>query len=291
MPVSCRACAQTPLCTSLQAQPPMKTRARCWGVAAQVKELGRGQFGSVWLARWLGVDVAVKELHSMSDAKSNAEMRKVGATEVPLPPCWLPTTTNVRESQPCAKRGGRLRPACVAAGPRCLHMEQDDHRDWAKTGHAQQRCSSPGPGLPSNCSAYGVHGSNTAAIAWLKRGGCPQEAGTLMDLSHPCVIAFYGIIVGQESPGTVIEYVRGSSLKSGLQSLGKQGKVTARFKVAIALQAARGETSLRLRLGRSCCSQAQPHVCLLRGWCQTPPSWVAERQRGSLPAEPGLGVV
>ena len=47
------------------------------GLSEQVKELGRGQFGSVWLARWLGVDVAVKELHSMSDAKSNAEMVKV----------------------------------------------------------------------------------------------------------------------------------------------------------------------------------------------------------------------
>ena len=33
----------------------------------------------MWLARWLGVDVAVKELHSMSDAKSNAEMVKVKA--------------------------------------------------------------------------------------------------------------------------------------------------------------------------------------------------------------------
>ena len=52
-------------------------RGRGW----QVKELGRGQFGSVWLARWLGVDVAVKELHSMSDAKSNAEMIKVGTLD------------------------------------------------------------------------------------------------------------------------------------------------------------------------------------------------------------------
>lgn len=43
----------------------------------QVKELGRGQFGSVLLARWLGVDVAVKELRNSADAHSNAEMLRV----------------------------------------------------------------------------------------------------------------------------------------------------------------------------------------------------------------------
>ena len=62
----------------------------------------------------------------------------------------------------------------------------------------------------------------------------------LASLCHPCVIAMYGVVVGQESPGTVLEYVRGSSLKSALQNLGKQGKVTPRLKTAVALQAARG---------------------------------------------------
>ena len=62
----------------------------------------------------------------------------------------------------------------------------------------------------------------------------------LASLCHPCVIAMYGIVVGQESPGTVLEYVRGSSLKSALGNLGKQGKVTPRLKAAVALQAARG---------------------------------------------------
>ena len=45
----------------------------------QVKELGRGQFGSVWLARWLGVEVAVKELRDVSDSRGNAEMLRVRA--------------------------------------------------------------------------------------------------------------------------------------------------------------------------------------------------------------------
>lgn len=40
----------------------------------QVQELGRGQFGSVWLARWHGVTVAVKELHAAANARSSREM-------------------------------------------------------------------------------------------------------------------------------------------------------------------------------------------------------------------------
>ena len=40
----------------------------------KVKELGRGQFGSVWLSRWLGVEVAVKELHTANSMQSSAEM-------------------------------------------------------------------------------------------------------------------------------------------------------------------------------------------------------------------------
>ena len=37
-------------------------------------ELGRGQFGSVWLARWHGVEVALKELHGANSARSREEM-------------------------------------------------------------------------------------------------------------------------------------------------------------------------------------------------------------------------
>jgi serine/threonine protein kinase len=39
----------------------------------KVKELGRGQFGSVWLGRWLGIQVAMKELHS-SDGRSRQDL-------------------------------------------------------------------------------------------------------------------------------------------------------------------------------------------------------------------------
>ena len=47
----------------------------------------------------------------------------------------------------------------------------------------------------------------------------------------------------QESPASVLEYVRGSSLRSGLQKL-KQYRIPndRRVRAAIALQAARGNT-------------------------------------------------
>ena len=32
-------------------------------ICVQMHELGRGQFGRVWLARWKGMEVVVKELH------------------------------------------------------------------------------------------------------------------------------------------------------------------------------------------------------------------------------------
>ncbi|DBA94196.1 hypothetical protein WJX77_007431 [Trebouxia sp. C0004] len=116
----------------------------------KIKELGRGQFGSVWLCRWLGVEVAVKELHATNSVQSNAEM-------------------------------------------------------------------------------FG-------------------EAETLNSLRHPCIIAFYGVVVNQESPASVLEYVRGSSLRSGLQKL-KQYRIPndRRVRAAIALQAARGMEYLHSR--------------------------------------------
>ncbi|KAK9804337.1 hypothetical protein WJX72_008076 [[Myrmecia] bisecta] len=115
----------------------------------KVKELGRGQFGSVWLCRWLGVEVAVKELHTTSNSHSSAEML--------------------------------------------------------------------------------------------------QEAETLAFLRHPCVIGFYGVVVNQESPATVIEYVRGSSLRSGLTKLKQHKVLSKRVRAAIALQAARGMEYLHSR--------------------------------------------
>lgn len=47
----------------------------CHAIACdQVAELGRGQFGSVWLARWHGVEVALKELHGANSPRSREEM-------------------------------------------------------------------------------------------------------------------------------------------------------------------------------------------------------------------------
>lgn len=44
----------------------------------------------------------------------------------------------------------------------------------------------------------------------------------------------------QGSPASVLEYVEGSSLRSGLQRLAAAGPVSGRLRAAIALQVARG---------------------------------------------------
>jgi hypothetical protein len=41
----------------------------------QIKELGRGCFGSVWLVKWRGVEVAVKEMLQCGQDTSPAEVR------------------------------------------------------------------------------------------------------------------------------------------------------------------------------------------------------------------------
>lgn len=48
----------------------------------------------------------------------------------------------------------------------------------------------------------------------------------------------------QGSPASVLEYVEGSSLRSGLQRLAAAGPVSGRLRTAIALQAARGVSTL-----------------------------------------------
>lgn len=53
------------------------------------------------------------------------------------------------------------------------------------------------------------------------------ECESLASLRHPCIIAFYGIVVSPEALGTVLEYMRHGSLRSGLQKLAKQVKVRA----------------------------------------------------------------
>ena len=48
--------------------------------APKVHELGRGQFGRVWLAHWKGVEVAIKELHRGGDARARADMLREAQT-------------------------------------------------------------------------------------------------------------------------------------------------------------------------------------------------------------------
>lgn len=86
--------------------------------------------------------------------------------------------------------------------------------------------------------------SASQAHAWL------QEAELLASLCHPCIITLYGVAVGQESACPVLEYVRGSSLRTGLQQLRAQGSATPWLRCAIALQAARGACIL---LPQCCC--------------------------------------
>lgn len=43
-------------------------------ICMQMHELGRGQFGRVWLARWKGVEVAMKELHRGNSLRARQDM-------------------------------------------------------------------------------------------------------------------------------------------------------------------------------------------------------------------------
>jgi serine/threonine protein kinase len=49
-----------------------------------------------------------------------------------------------------------------------------------------------------------------------------SEAEKLASMRHPCVVAFYGIVVQPGSYATVLEYVRNGSLRSGLGRIKKQ---------------------------------------------------------------------
>ncbi|KAK9805014.1 hypothetical protein WJX73_001566 [Symbiochloris irregularis] len=115
----------------------------------KVKELGRGQFGTVLLARWLGVEVAVKQLLQSGDEKASAELLR--------------------------------------------------------------------------------------------------EAELLASLCHPCITQVYGVMLGPEGLATVMEFVRGGSLRNCLQQIKAKGSCPATLKCAIALKAARGLEYLHTR--------------------------------------------
>ncbi len=67
-----------------------------------------------------------------------------------------------------------------------------------------------------------------------------EEAQRLAALRHPCVITLYGIVAELGSCAMAVEFMRGGSLKAGLQQLKAQGRSDLRVKTGIALQAARG---------------------------------------------------
>lgn len=56
-----------------QATLPQQIQQIPWDDLVKVRELGRGQFASVWLAHWRGVPVALKEMHA-TDQRSRDEM-------------------------------------------------------------------------------------------------------------------------------------------------------------------------------------------------------------------------
>eukprot|EP00210_Caulerpa_lentillifera_P004364 g4162.t1 len=74
-----------------------------------------------------------------------------------------------------------------------------------------------------------------------------QEAKTLLFLSHPCVLSFYGIVADGPSPGLVVEYLMHCSLKSQLEKMKGEETETKKFKIAVALQAALGMDFLHYR--------------------------------------------
>jgi serine/threonine protein kinase len=104
---------------------------------AQVKELGRGCFGSVWLAKWRGVEVALKEV---------------------------------------------LNPSAT----------------------------------------------DTAAMDVF------AEAEKLASLQHPCVMAFYGVVISPGNCATIAEYICHGSLRSGLTKVKRKVSMGQRGMGAVA---------------------------------------------------------
>jgi hypothetical protein len=159
--------------------------------ACQVKELGRGCFGSVWLAKWRGVEVALKEmLHQVRLSSS---------------PRLLPVVRLLE-----AARTAGLELGTHAHPGRAWHVAlswQRSRRAGATANAATRRFAGAVPHIQGN-------DTNPAEVF--------SEAEKLASLRHPCVMAFYGIVTSPEAYATVTEYVCHGSLRGGLMKIKKK---------------------------------------------------------------------
>lgn len=170
----------------------------------QVRELGRGCFGSVWLARWRGVEVALKEL--LDQGATDCAPAEVGRGRVCISSCmWC---ANGMCDRVVVLKGGaceagtehfpfgcRQRPSVTDTR---FSAKLQDEAGRHMTRHHHYRITPVKP-----CQVF-------------------SEAERLASLRHPCVIAFYGIVAVPGCYATVVEYMRMGSLKSGLTRLRKQ---------------------------------------------------------------------
>lgn len=145
----------------------------------QVKELGRGCFGSVWLARWRGVEVALKELHTVTDTQQQ----------------------EVRVGHSCDAHAS-MRALCMCA--LCMHAVSCMLMRTLLLPHAlgvpmpRRELALPGrrAGQDASCavwlrSTFGICVDGTHLVSWHLMQVF-YEAERLAALRHPCILSFYG---------------------------------------------------------------------------------------------------
>jgi hypothetical protein len=205
-------------------------RRRCQPAAAggcctgcsQVKELGRGCFGSVWLAKWRGVEVAIKEMLQSGADASPEEVRagRAACTCLPLHPAAVP----YQAAEPLARSCG---PGLAAR--RCTARR----RSWPA-------CGTPAwwPSTASWCSRAAMPRCSSTcatapcAVAWRaskSRCGSPGGASLLGQLAALVRAPLAASTRRTHLPATPLQ---------GLQALPNLDP--RRLRASIALQAARG---------------------------------------------------